>query len=164
MESLLECGILDNLSTPLLQQLSVYVLKRQTEKSKFTRTPEYVDGILAKYWDWLADEDIPSYIDPAARAPPKELKPRIQKGAQRPVMIPAGQASGGGLKKQTSGDEIFAMDLHDAPATPAQQSAPPSQVASGSGTHAPAKGWKVMEAPRSVQCFLGFPTPLNNII
>jgi hypothetical protein len=145
MESLLESGFLEDLPDYLLQQLSSFIAKRQSEKSTFTRTPVYVDGVLAKHWDWLLSEDIPAPISRTLESINTENK--RAKGVRKPLPLST-LPSCPPLQKRASGDDLFAMDgIPDS-----SSSAPQRQEASAANPKTPSKStgpvWKVADAPR----------------
>ncbi|KAJ2921453.1 hypothetical protein H1R20_g15641, partial [Candolleomyces eurysporus] len=145
LESLLESGFLDDLPNYLLQQLSTFIATRQSEKSSFTRTPVHVDSLLAKHWDWLSSEDIPTLIVRTLESINTENK--RAKSARKPLPLSALPASPP-LQKRASGDDLFAMDgVPDS-----SPSAPQEQLSSGANPRTPSKStglvWKVADAPR----------------
>lgn len=151
METLLEFGILDDLPLHLLQELSTFISAKQTEKATFTRSPVYVDSLLAKYWDWLADQDIPVPIVRTAKSIAKETA-RLKAAAlpsretpARPVVLPTVPSQSPHLRPKPSGDDLFAMD--DLASPPAKQRV---SVASGSTGDVAGPVWKVADAPRCV--------------
>jgi inhibitor of Bruton tyrosine kinase len=62
MESFLESCILDEIPHSLAKQLSKFVLAKQMEKSSFSRSDAFVNGMMEKYADWLAEQDVPEPI------------------------------------------------------------------------------------------------------
>jgi hypothetical protein len=167
MESLLESRILDDIPQHLLVQLSIFITKKQTEKSKFTRTSDYLDTLFAKHWDWLASEDIPSPIVRSLKSitreprevskstklsPPlsKEKEPKRKGSGALSTVAPTPLTP---LRQHPSGEDIFAMDIQDGVQQSMRQVPPmtPSKAESSGPV------WKVAEAPRSVLSHLPFP-------
>jgi hypothetical protein len=62
MESFLESCILDEIPHSLVKQLSKFVLAKQMEKSSFSRSDAFVNGMMEKYAEWLAEQDVPEPI------------------------------------------------------------------------------------------------------
>ncbi|KAF6760676.1 hypothetical protein DFP72DRAFT_1091851 [Ephemerocybe angulata] len=154
MESLLESRFLDELPKRLLEQLSAFIGARQTEKSKFTRTSEYLDGLLAKYWDWLAEQDIPAPIVRSMKSITRESVPRLKVSPPASREVPKQPMAASSLtalpqspppsiRHRPSGDELFAMDMQDT-ASPSNQRASLAKPTS----EAAGPAWKVADAPR----------------
>lgn len=160
MESLLESRILDDIPQHLLIQLSAFISKRQTEKSKFTRTPEYLDTLFAKHWDWLASQDIPVPIVRSMKSisrenrdvsrftklspplPRKEKEPTAARGLVLPSLPPTRLTP---LSLRPSADDLFAMDMQDAGPASAKRPDPPPSRSEPAGPV-----WKIAGAPRYV--------------
>lgn len=144
METLLESRMLDDLSTALIKQLSMFVRARQAEKLPFTRSGQLIAEALKKHAAWLELQDIPQpIVRTAARGPlgrsPK-LSPvnlgklaRRMSGARLPspasptinyqaAPSAAGGASGAGA------DEIFVMDDETIPPLDLAQPPPKEQT------------------------------------
>lgn len=84
MESFLESCILDEIPHSLVKQLSKFVRAKQMEKSSFSRSDAFVNGMMEKYAEWLAEQDVP--------------EPIIRRNS---LMIPHARASAGsGLMKR----------------------------------------------------------------
>ncbi|KAJ2916728.1 hypothetical protein MD484_g3726, partial [Candolleomyces efflorescens] len=141
MESLLELGFLDELPDYLLQQLSSFIAKRQSEKSTFTRSPVYVDSVLAKHWDWLLSEDIPGPIVRTLESINAERK--RAKSTKKPVPLST-LPSCPPLQKHASGDDLFAMDGIPESTSSAQRQEANNKTPSKSTGPV----WKVADAPR----------------
>ena len=91
MESFLESCILDEIPYSLVKQLAKFVHAKQIEKSWFSRSDAFVNGMMEKYAEWLAEQDVP--------------KPIIRTNA---LMIPHARASAGSslLKKGGSMEKM----------------------------------------------------------
>ena len=91
MESFLESCILDEIPHSLVKQLGKFVRAKQIEKSWFSRSDAFVNGIMEKHAEWLAEQDMP--------------KPIIRTNA---LMIPHTRASAGSgsLKKGGSMEKM----------------------------------------------------------
>ena len=170
MESLLESRIFDDIPQHLLIQLSKFIAKKQAEKSKFTRTPKFLDTLFAKHWDWLASEDIATPIvrslksitrEPREVSKSTKLSPPVSKEREKEKELRR-KSSGAlptvpltpltPLRQRPSGEDIFAMDMLDG----GQPSAKPGPALTPSKAEASGPVWKVAEAPRSVLFYLSF--------
>jgi inhibitor of Bruton tyrosine kinase len=91
MESFLETRILDEIPHTLVKQLAKFVRAKQMEKSPFSRSDAFVNEMMEKYAEWLAEQDVP---EPIVRA--------------NALMIPHARVSGGSslLKKGRSMEKI----------------------------------------------------------
>ncbi|KAG2012110.1 ankyrin repeat domain-containing protein 28 [Coprinopsis cinerea AmutBmut pab1-1] len=138
MESLLEMGMLDDLPYSLVKQLSKFIKERQLEKSSFSRTDVYLDGLLAKHWDWLEGQDIPvPYVRSGKQHPSRELAKTRLSPPVPPKEVPSTPSKQlkiptSAVQRRPSGDDLFAMDLGEPATQPSQSSTP----------------WKVPDAPR----------------
>ena len=91
MESFLESCILDEIPPTLVKQLAKFVRAKQMEKSPFSRSDAFVNEMMEKYAEWLAEQDVP--------------EPIIRTNA---LMVPHARASAGSssLKKGSSMEKI----------------------------------------------------------
>ena len=62
METFLESCILDEIPHTLVKQLAKFVSAKQTEKSSFSRSDAFVNEMMKKYAEWLAEQDVPEPI------------------------------------------------------------------------------------------------------
>ena len=64
LETFLESRLLDELPHALIKHLSFYISNQQKLKSRYSRTSEVLDGLLAKHYAWVEDQDWPTPILP----------------------------------------------------------------------------------------------------
>ncbi|KDR81018.1 hypothetical protein GALMADRAFT_241641 [Galerina marginata CBS 339.88] len=163
MESFLESHILDEIPYSLVKQLAKFVMQRQIEKSPFSRSDAFVKYVLAKHAEWLASEDIPEPIvrsvgkgglgssrkdfSGVKLSPPTPSKKVAQNsplsGSSRQAQILSPQRM---LRRPPSGDEIFMMDVNDAPSTSMPASDVPTTFSLPSVSSPPV--WKAHGVPR----------------
>ncbi|KAF8810432.1 hypothetical protein BYT27DRAFT_7186506 [Phlegmacium glaucopus] len=62
MESFLESRMLDEIAYTLVKQLAKFVRAKQTEKSPFSRSDAFVNEMMEKHAEWLAEQDLPEPI------------------------------------------------------------------------------------------------------
>jgi inhibitor of Bruton tyrosine kinase len=128
LETLLESHMLDNLTLPLIKQLTLFIGQRQRDTMQVTRSDKILDRAMVDFGSWLSLQDIPSPIvqkvRPAFRESPK-LSPgmpvigtphrRVSTAGNdlgSPTIRPA--ASPPPTSAVQSTDEIFSMDDIDA--------------------------------------------------
>lgn len=58
----MESHILDEIPYTLVKQLAKFVHAKQKEKSPFSRSNTFVDGLMKKYAEWLEGQDLPESI------------------------------------------------------------------------------------------------------
>ncbi|KZV84965.1 hypothetical protein EXIGLDRAFT_726601 [Exidia glandulosa HHB12029] len=126
-ESMVEARLLDNLDRDVLKNFAVALRTRQQEKAPWIRSVEPLDALMAKWADWLEEQDIPGPItrpNIAQRASRIGASPKlspIQPGLGRRRSSGSAQLQGS-ISPLTSptvvpsdyrapaGDEIFEMD------------------------------------------------------
>ncbi|KAF4611303.1 hypothetical protein D9613_007260 [Agrocybe pediades] len=137
MESFLESHLLDEIPYALVKQLAKFVKERQIEKSPYSRGQAHLNAVMEKNADWLAIQDIPETITSstsrysanfmrkdgsnAKLSPPTPMR-KVSRKASGVTLTKAASAaainvaSSPSLRRPPSGDDIFLMDEHDAPA------------------------------------------------
>lgn len=180
MESFLESRILDEISYTLVKQLATFVRAKQMEKSPFSRSDAFVNEMMEKYAEWLAEQDWPeaiiranSLMIPPSRssAGSSSLKKggsmekisSLMLGRMKPSVSPSTQSATGPpittpqstFRRLPLGDDVFVMDEMDtAHSFSAKLGFLPSSSSSSSATaipiSVPAPAWKASGSPRSV--------------
>lgn len=127
LEAMLEARLLDTLDRDVLKNFALALRKRQQDKASWIRSVEPLDALMAKWADWLEEQDIPGPLtrsNAAQRASRTGASPKlapVQPGPGRrrssvsaqlqgaispltsPTVVPADYRAPGG-------DEIFEMD------------------------------------------------------
>ncbi|KAJ3515702.1 hypothetical protein NLJ89_g1583 [Agrocybe chaxingu] len=155
METFLEGRILDEISYALVKQLAKFTRLRQTEKSPFARSDEFLKEMLKKHADWLELQDFPeTIVKLVSKGPLKKdnswtkISPTLSAKASFPKMSPTNspKITPPGLSSLPvpPGDDIFMMDDPEQPLPSAcpEATAPPPVVAP------PRPVWKAHGAPR----------------
>ena len=91
MESFLEGCILDEIPHTLVKQLAKFVRAKQMEKSSFSRSDAFVNEMMEKHAEWLAEQDVP--------------EPIVRKNASM-MSHPRASAGSSSLKKGISMEKI----------------------------------------------------------
>jgi hypothetical protein len=162
MESFLESCILDEISHSLVKQLAKFVRAKQMEKSSFSRSDAFVNEMMEKYAEWLAEQDVPEPIIrkntlmiPHARASAgsnflrkgrsmEKLSP-LMLGRMKPLITEstAGQSITTPqhvLRRLPEADDVFVMDEIDMSSLP--------QAATSLPNSAPSPVWKASGSTR----------------
>lgn len=178
LESFLESRILDEIPYTLVKQLSTYVRAKHTEKSPFSRSNAFVNDMMQKHAEWLAEQDLPEPIVrrsammllPAKSSagsskgggfvekisPPilGRMKPSVSMTfpSTQPVMAPQST-----LRRPPVGDDVFVMDEMDTahsfiPDSGSLPSSSPSAMATPASVPSPV--WKASVSTRSVHLYL----------
>ena len=170
LETFLESRLLDELPHALIKHLSFYISDQQKTKSRYSRTNEALDGILAKHYAWVEDQDWPIPILPkdvggilamlrrdartgtAKVSPGPPLTPTSSLGRKASRLMTDGSltldptVSPKTSRQIPSGDDIFLMDGLDSP------SAPPQELRKDPAGPSSSQVWKALAAPRFVFC------------
>lgn len=157
MEVFLQSQMFDEIPDILIKQLSRFVNAQQLDKSPFSRSDFFVNQLLTKHAEWLAEQDIPGNIvrkvskEPSRtagignkvnKASPDISVKTIPKIPTKPKTA-LGQSSANALRHPPSGGGIFLMDELDSPAHPAYK-----DRAALPTTPVQTYMWKPMPAPR----------------
>lgn len=164
MEVLLESHMLDDLAPALVKQLAQFVRREQAERAPVSRTNRLGSAALVKQAEWLALQDIPEAIVPAAHRAARVPVRKDAVGASGPGPVRragkaslvgslqggpgVGPAAAAGPRPPPAHDDIFAMDDVDGPVPVAigvDHSVRPSP---GPLETKPGAVWKAPSAPR----------------
>ena len=177
----MESRILDEIPYTLVKQLSKYVRAKHTEKSPFSRSNSFVNDMMQKHAEWLAEQDFP---EPIVRRSAMMLLPArssagsssLKKGGgfvekisppisgrmkpsvsmtfpnTQPIMAPQST-----LRRPPLGDDVFVMDEMDPahsfiPDSGSLPSSPPSAMATPASVPSPV--WKASVSTRSVHLYV----------
>lgn len=181
MESFLESRILDEIPYTLVKQLAKFVRAKQMEKSSFSRSDAFVNEMMEKYGDWLAEQDVPEPIIrtnalmiPYARGLLKKgismekISPSVS-GRMKPsiaVASPSTEPTAGQpittpqhrLRRLPLEDDVFVMDEMYTTHLPGNIDVGSLPTASSSTTNAvPVPAWKASGSTRLVDLLLKIP-------
>lgn len=167
MESFLESCILDEIPHSLVKQLAKFVHAKQMEKSPFSRSDVFVNEMMEKYAEWLAEQDVPEPIIrtntlmiPQARASVGSnlLKKgrsmeKISPSILGRMKLPSTESTAGQsittpqhiLRRLQEADDVFVMDEIDVNSLP-----PASSSATAMPISVPVPAWKASGSTRSV--------------
>jgi inhibitor of Bruton tyrosine kinase len=166
MESFLEGCILDEIPHSLVKQLAKFVRTKQMEKSSFSRSDAFVNEMMEKHAEWLAEQDVPELIIRTnaltishARASAGSLKKGRSMEKISPSMLgsriklsstesTAGQSITTPqhvLRRLPEADDVFDMDEIDVSFLP-----PASSSATALSISVPVPAWKASGSTRSV--------------
>ena len=182
MESFLETRILDEIPYTLVKQLAKFVRAKQMEKSPFSRSDAFVNEMMKKYAEWLAEQDIPrpivranALMIPHARASAgssllkkgrsmEKLSPLMFGSRMKPsinLTSPSTEPTTPGrlittpqhtLRHLPLGDDVFVMDEMDMTHLPSVEVSLPS-FSSAAAISDPVPAWKSLGGTRSVTSF-----------
>ncbi|KAF9497896.1 hypothetical protein BDN71DRAFT_1444358 [Pleurotus eryngii] len=135
METLLEGGVLDGLSSDLVEQLGRFIRIKQAEKLPITKSGTLVDNAMREYKDWLALQDIPAPIIARNANPNRVITRRasVKLSPPTPTKLPPLSRTPSSsnilsIPPQQSApaqvDDIFSMDEAEEPAKPSGPSTP----------------------------------------
>ncbi|EJD41733.1 hypothetical protein AURDEDRAFT_115340 [Auricularia subglabra TFB-10046 SS5] len=161
METMLESHILDVLEHDVLKRLASAVRTNQLAKAPWVRSVEPLDALLAKWADWLEEQDIPG---PLVRSSAMQRASRIGASPKlSPIQPGLGRRHSGGLRPSVSpltsptvvptdyrapgGDEIFEMDEEPQSALALPSPVSQTPVAGSPPAHAAPAAWKMATVP-----------------
>ena len=171
LESFLESCILDELPHSLVKQLAKFIRAKQMEKSSFSRSDAFVNEMMEKYAEWLAEQDV---LEPTIRTNTlmmrharasagssllkkgrsmEKISPSML-GRMKPIVTTestSGQSvttSQHVLRRLPEADDVFVMDEIDVSSPPA------SSAAAAMPISVPAPAWKASGNTRSVDLLL----------
>lgn len=183
MEPFLESRILDEIPYSLVKQLAKFVRAKQTEKSPFSRSDAFVNELMEKHAEWLAEQDLPEPIIranammiPSARAsagssslkkasfmekisPPMlgRMKPSVSTSpSTQPAVGERITTPQHTLRHPPLGDDVFVMDEMDTAHSFSADSALPSSSPSATAMpiSVPTPAWRASGNTRSVHPWL----------
>ena len=169
MESFLESCILDEIPHSLVKQLAKIVCTKQMEKSPFSRSDAFVNEMMGKHAEWLAEQDVPEPIIQTnalmvSHARASAGSSLLKKGRSMEKISPsmlgsrikltstestAGQSNTTPhhvLRRLPETDDVFVMDEIDASPASAPAMAMPISI--------PVPAWKASGSTRSVDHLL----------